>query len=308
MQCIAQLAAADEHENPTEEQINAAINAKMQLVGKTKELMPDGVPSFLEIVKYPTIKQLTKQIGDLPMTKVLLLLVKDFCNSLNVVRNMNENQMIEVASMLLDECDNFRLEDYYMMFTMAKRGRLGKIYDRVDIQVFSSMMDEYYRLRREAGEKYFEQKEQEQKNLLYQKSLPASTEEEDRVTQMWHEMAVKMKEQQKEEEKRRRDELEAKKSAWAAQAQHVGINVQAVIANFSKNPKNVPKLTAIQKRVLEVYGILKYKTRSLEKIAEILSVDMNQIIKIVNLEIRDEQVLSEFIQEAEIAIQEMERN
>jgi hypothetical protein len=43
----------------------------------------------------------------------------DFCSSINVLRNMNEDQMIEAAAMLIAECGNFRLEDYVMMFSMG---------------------------------------------------------------------------------------------------------------------------------------------------------------------------------------------
>lgn len=84
----------------------------------------------------------------------LFLLVQDFCMSFGVVRNMNEDQMIECADILLDECDNFRMEDYVMMFAMAKRDKLGvKIMDRLDIQVISQIHNAYSELRYEAGER-----------------------------------------------------------------------------------------------------------------------------------------------------------
>jgi hypothetical protein len=66
---------------------------------------------------------------------------------------MNEDQMIETASMLLDECDNFRLEDYVMMFALAKRGQLVKIFDRIDIDLVGEIMNEYWFKRNEAGKR-----------------------------------------------------------------------------------------------------------------------------------------------------------
>lgn len=126
-------------------------NAKLELIQLSSGLMPAGKPSFLEVVQYPKISDLVQKNGTSVMLKVVFLMVKDFCNSLNVVRNMNEGQMIESASMLLDECDNFRLEDYVMMFSLAKRGDLVKIYDRIDISVITQMMDEYYLRRKRAG-------------------------------------------------------------------------------------------------------------------------------------------------------------
>lgn len=130
--------------------------AKMELISATRELMPAGKPSFLEVVKYPMISELVVSQGQRTMLKIMFLLVKDFCNSVNVVRNMNDDQMIEAASMLLDECGNFRLEDYVMMFTMAKRGSLVKIFDRIDLEVISNVMDEYWSKRKAVAEVFME--------------------------------------------------------------------------------------------------------------------------------------------------------
>lgn len=129
----------------------------MELVSLTGGLMPAGKPAFLEVVKYPMIRDLVEQNGKKTMLKVIFLLVKDFCNSINVVRNMNEDQMIEAGAMLIDECDNFRLEDYTMMFALGKRGNLVKVYDRIDISIITQMMDEYWRRRYEAGKKLQEE-------------------------------------------------------------------------------------------------------------------------------------------------------
>lgn len=124
----------------------------MELAERVSDLMPEGRPRFLEIVKYPKLTDLVKQEGRMKMHTVLFLMIKDFCASINVVRNMNEDQMIEAAAMLLDEAGNFRLEDYTMFFAMAKRGSLGKIMDRIDTQVISTLLDEYWTRRKTAGE------------------------------------------------------------------------------------------------------------------------------------------------------------
>ena len=133
------------------------IDAKFELVQLTGALMPKGKPSFLQVVQYPKISDMVLKNGSPLMLKIIFLIVKDFCSSVNVVRNMNDSQMIEAASMLLDECDNFRLEDYMMMFSMAKRGDLVKIFDRLDISVVTAIMDEYWQRRKTAGKAEQEQ-------------------------------------------------------------------------------------------------------------------------------------------------------
>lgn len=111
------------------------------------ELMPEGKPDLLGVRRFKPIRELIQDVGKKQMLAMLVIIVKDFCSSLNVVRNMNEDQIIEAAAMLLDECENFRLEDYVVMFAMAKRGSLVKIYDRVDLQVISEIMDAYWLIR-----------------------------------------------------------------------------------------------------------------------------------------------------------------
>lgn len=135
------------------EKSETKVDGKMEFMAIARELMPQGKPNFLTVVDFTMIRVLktSEQSGNLH--KVIFLLVKDFCNSMNVVRNMNEDGMIEAAGMLLDECDNFRLEDYAMMFQMAKRGELFDIHDRIDLQVITAILDEYWIRRKEAGEK-----------------------------------------------------------------------------------------------------------------------------------------------------------
>lgn len=128
--------------------------AKMEYALVCSELMPAGKPKFLEVIKYPTIKSLSVQMGKKPTLALIVTLVKNFCDSFNVVRNMNQQQMIEAAVMLLDECDNFRLEDYAMMFQMAKRGELKDIHDRIDLQVITEILDAYWQRRHQAGESH----------------------------------------------------------------------------------------------------------------------------------------------------------
>lgn len=122
-------------------------------------LMPAGKPRFTDVIMYPTIASLVQQEGKKRLLAVLVLMVKDFCSSMNVVRNMTEDQMLETGAMLLEECDNFRMEDYLVMFTMAKKGDFYpevKILDRIDIQVISQIMDAYWLRRKRAGQELME--------------------------------------------------------------------------------------------------------------------------------------------------------
>lgn len=157
--------------------------------------MPGGVPNYLQTAKYPTIRAMETEHGTKNILKAIFLLVKDFCGSLNVKHNMSENQMIDVAAMMLDECGNFRLEDYLIMFNMAKRGRLVTIMHSVDITVISKMMDEYYKERHEAGKR-----EQERPPAWVPPPEPVDSA---KVDQAFSELLETMKRKQREDEEAR---------------------------------------------------------------------------------------------------------
>jgi len=109
--------------------------------------MPDGNPDFVNIINYPKVVDLAKENYKVTVFS-LTAIVRDFCSSFNVVRNMNEDQILEAALCLIDEADNFRMEDFVIMFSLAKKGKLDiKIMDRIDIDVINKIWDCYYQKR-----------------------------------------------------------------------------------------------------------------------------------------------------------------
>lgn len=105
-----------------------------------------GLPNFNIIIHKPAIKLLIDNGQKKEVSTLLTLLLKKFCNSFNVVRNMNNEQILDCVHFLIDECGNFRIEDYILMFNMGKLGKLGKILDRVDISVIAMMKENYEQL------------------------------------------------------------------------------------------------------------------------------------------------------------------
>lgn len=149
--CLTELAACDariqarigSNMQPDPADVEARTGAKMALIEKSSQLVPQGEPAFPIIRQRPAIQVLLQEHGRKPLLKALYLLIRDFCSSVNVVRNMSEDQQLEAAAAMLDEAGNFRLEDYAAMFTLAKRGKLVKILDRVDMQIIGQMISAY---------------------------------------------------------------------------------------------------------------------------------------------------------------------
>lgn len=125
--------------------------AKLELMGVVNQLLPEGKPDYVGIVRYPKISDLIPARGYAPMLMLVSAIIRDFCASFNIVRNMNAEQIVEAAGMLLDECGNFRLEDYILMFAMAKRGELYEVRDRIDLQIITAIWDNYWMKRHNAG-------------------------------------------------------------------------------------------------------------------------------------------------------------
>lgn len=139
------LALGNDKLTPEERQV-----AKLGYTMAVKQLFPDGKPNYLGVVQYPQIRDLVQDNGEPVVLLLIAVMVRDYCASVNVARNMNEDQILEAAAMLMEEAGNFRLEDYAMMFALAKRGKLVKVYERIDLTTITDMADAYYAERRDA--------------------------------------------------------------------------------------------------------------------------------------------------------------
>jgi hypothetical protein len=99
---------------------------KMAYIQITKELMPGGKPAYLTVVKYPKITDLVQQKGEPVIMLILAVMIRDFCATMNVVRNMNEEQILEAAAMLLEEAGIFGLKITRLCLQWLKKGSFLK--------------------------------------------------------------------------------------------------------------------------------------------------------------------------------------
>lgn len=147
--------------------VNKANITPIMLTELASELMPKGEPNFKAIAQYTPIQKML-DLGLASRTdlrEILTILVMNFSESLNVVRNLNATQAVEIVEMLIEECGDeksgFRVEDYFLMFQLAKRGEIGDIRDRIDIQLISKLLDEYWHFRYKEGKRLREELEKE---------------------------------------------------------------------------------------------------------------------------------------------------
>lgn len=176
-----------------------------------RDFMPNGVPNYIALSYAPSLKSLINEISFEHFQAVICCMIDDLCESFSFKeeKKMNESQVIECAAFLLEECKDYRLEDYACMFTMAKRNKLvvgdtGRVFDRIDIQLISQFKSNYDQLRQEEIKRLriSEEKRIEEMEFEKRKDLPNRWPD---VLEKWKEYT---KEANEEREKRQRIEKE----------------------------------------------------------------------------------------------------
>lgn len=210
---------------------------KLELIELTSELMPNGNPDFRIIRHTQPIKSLIDSYGKRDVRFMIFEMVKDFCESFNVVRNMREDQMIESAAFLIDDCGDMRLEDFHMMFTLAKRGRLIKIMDRIDIDIIGKIYDAYYIMRSDAGRRIQEEEFEKYERYLRIRPPEGSKNDDDKENEMesrFGKLVGIMKAWNEEDEERKKAER-IKKSEDSAENRRLAEEAkQKKIAEYAK--------------------------------------------------------------------------
>lgn len=142
IECLAKLESEEQR-----------FDAKLQLSRLHNVLIPSGTPDYLLTVKFKTIGQQIEIYGKQTILKSLFLLIKDFAGTFNVVRNMTDDQMVDCALLLTENYKhtNYRIEDFVQFFQVAKTGRYGKVFDRIDAPMILELLDRFDDERWKAG-------------------------------------------------------------------------------------------------------------------------------------------------------------
>lgn len=80
-----------------------------------------------------------------PIYTALVASLRSAIANINVRVGMNEDQVLELAQMILDGAheDNLGLEDVLLFLGELLTGKAGKIYDRLDIPTFFDLFENY---------------------------------------------------------------------------------------------------------------------------------------------------------------------
>lgn len=123
-------------------------------MGSVEPYLERGVIRFDKVFEIPLadrIPNLTHVYGFEKIHDIVTVLLASFNNSLNLIRPMNEEQIVECAYELVmtTEEDQLSIQDYVLFFKGAKEGKYGRILDRLDQQTVFSMLEDYRQKRHE---------------------------------------------------------------------------------------------------------------------------------------------------------------
>lgn len=128
-------------------------NKTTEIKFKAIELAPQGKPDFNKIFEKgqtASLRVVEKHVKPVLLAGVISSMIDSVNEYFNVVRPMTSNQIQELTIDFMQLKDH-RLEDFLAFFEGIKKGRYGKIYDRLDQSVIWEMWDKY----EEERESYF---------------------------------------------------------------------------------------------------------------------------------------------------------
>lgn len=107
-----------------------------------------GLIKFERSLRIPMNERIPALVKDSGHEKVLTAIVASIMsafNNINLKKGMNEDQVIELAAVLIDEAhnDQLALEDILLFLQRLITGQAGTLYDRLDMPTFFELFESY---------------------------------------------------------------------------------------------------------------------------------------------------------------------
>lgn len=89
------------------------------------------------------IRKLFGQHGDFVIHAFLNVVIADLVSFFNLGKNMNDQQIKQTSQLIISEYWFLKPEDFKLCFNQAKKGRYGKVFDRIDGMVIMEWLNQY---------------------------------------------------------------------------------------------------------------------------------------------------------------------
>lgn len=91
----------------------------------------------------PSIAALKKELGDMHTKAILTIIIDDLINFFSIGKSMGADQIAQTIQLIQEEYFMLKPEDFKLCFNNAKKGKYGKVYDRLDGQIILEWISKY---------------------------------------------------------------------------------------------------------------------------------------------------------------------
>lgn len=91
----------------------------------------------------PAMAVIKKRYGEQFLFAFLTIAIVDLIEFFNVGKTMGEAQVVSTIRLLVDDFYYLNVEDFKLCFNNAKRGKYGKVYDRIDGNTIYEWLNKY---------------------------------------------------------------------------------------------------------------------------------------------------------------------
>ena len=95
----------------------------------------------------PSLATLKKYQSEMVAALILCKIIKQTASFFNVGGAINDQQIQETAVLIMDTYHFLNITDFVLCFKMAKQGKFGKLFDRLDGAIVLGWLEEYNELR-----------------------------------------------------------------------------------------------------------------------------------------------------------------
>ena len=99
----------------------------------------------------PELAVFRKQKGEVQLCALMILIMNDLLDFFSVGKTMGEKQIASTIEMIVADFYYLNIEDIKLCFDNAKRGKYGRVYDRIDGNVIYEWLQKYSEERVEAA-------------------------------------------------------------------------------------------------------------------------------------------------------------
>lgn len=104
--------------------------------------MPRTVEDALQSIT-PPLSVVRKEYGEQSLQAILVIILTDLIKFFNVGKTVGQDQLVQTIRLIIEDFYYFNIEDFKLCFNNAKRGRYGKVYDRIDGNIIYEWLQKY---------------------------------------------------------------------------------------------------------------------------------------------------------------------